>query len=250
MMKFKYVKNSALEFGHSSTFMPKPCSATTVRVHTHIPAVEERRAPVLRRAWRPCLDGLLVRLWPLALSTRPAPLPSMNPSNSFRRLRSRFRGPDQPRVLARNCSACIRIPVTGTSPSAAAEYRVPGPEREPLPGVLRVPQRVSTASSARIEPAAPIDKDLYELPPAEYQDIAKLPSSLELLDALREDHEFLTEGDVFTQTSSTRGWSTRSINEVALMRAYPASFHHQRSTTTCDISGPTPIKGRGPRHNQ
>ena len=96
-----------------------------------------------------------------------------------------------------------------------------GPEREPLPGLLRLPQR-------RIEPAAPIDKDLYELPPAEYQDIAKLPSSLEAaLDALREDHEFLTEGDVFTQDLIDTWLDYKETNEVAPMRAYVHPYEYQ-----------------------
>ncbi|MBF1158350.1 MAG: type I glutamate--ammonia ligase, partial [Thermobifida sp.] len=80
----------------------------------------------------------------------------------------------------------------------------------------------------RIEPREPIDKDLYELPPAEYQDIAKLPSSLEAaLDALREDHEFLTEGDVFTQDLIDTWLEYKETNEVAPMRAYPHPYEYQ-----------------------
>ena len=72
------------------------------------------------------------------------------------------------------------------------------------------------------------DKDLYELPPAEYQDIAKLPSSLEAaLDALREDHEFLTEGDVFTQDLIDTWLEYKETNEVAPMRAYPHPYEYQ-----------------------
>ena len=70
--------------------------------------------------------------------------------------------------------------------------------------------------------------DLYELPPAEYQDIAKLPGSLEAaLDALREDHEFLTEGDVFTQDLIDTWLEYKETNEVAPMRAYPHPFEYQ-----------------------
>ena len=51
----------------------------------------------------------------------------------------------------------------------------------------------------RIEPHEPVDKDLYELPPEEAKSIPQAPTSLEAsLAALEEDHEFLTEGDVFT----------------------------------------------------
>ena len=86
----------------------------------------------------------------------------------------------------------------------------------------------TTASSAGSSRQPPIDKDLYELPPAEYQDIAKLPSSLEAaLDALREDHEFLTEGDVFTQDLIDTWLDYKEANEVAPMRAYVHPYEYQ-----------------------
>ena len=52
----------------------------------------------------------------------------------------------------------------------------------------------------RIEPPAPIDKDLYELPAEEAKDIKKAPANLEAaLEALEADHDFLLEGGVFTE---------------------------------------------------
>ena len=52
----------------------------------------------------------------------------------------------------------------------------------------------------RIEPPAPVDKDLYELPPEEHAQIAQVPGSLpEVLDALEADHAYLSEGGVFTE---------------------------------------------------
>ena len=51
----------------------------------------------------------------------------------------------------------------------------------------------------KIEPAAPIDKDLYELPPEEHTQVPTVPGSLDaVLDALEEDHDYLLAGDVFT----------------------------------------------------
>ena len=51
----------------------------------------------------------------------------------------------------------------------------------------------------KIEPPAPVDKDIYELPPDEMAEIAQVPTSLgAVLDALEDDHDFLTEGGVFT----------------------------------------------------
>jgi glutamine synthetase len=52
----------------------------------------------------------------------------------------------------------------------------------------------------RIEPHAPVDKDLYELPPEEAKNIPQVPGSLEeVLKALEADHEYLLAGDVFTK---------------------------------------------------
>ena len=80
----------------------------------------------------------------------------------------------------------------------------------------------------RIEPPAPIDKDLYELPPGRRTRTREAPSSLEAaLDALREDHEFLTEGDVFTQDLIDTWLDYKEANEVAPMRAYPHPYEYQ-----------------------
>ena len=51
----------------------------------------------------------------------------------------------------------------------------------------------------KIEPPAPIDKDLYDLPPEEVASVTQVPGSLpEVLDALEADHDYLLEGGVFT----------------------------------------------------
>jgi glutamine synthetase len=45
----------------------------------------------------------------------------------------------------------------------------------------------------------PIDRNIYEMSPAEKKDIKSVPGSLDdALDALERDHAFLTEGGVFT----------------------------------------------------
>jgi glutamine synthetase len=51
----------------------------------------------------------------------------------------------------------------------------------------------------KIEPPAPVDKDLYELPPDEAANIPQVPSSLgAVINRLEEDHDYLLEGGVFT----------------------------------------------------
>ena len=51
----------------------------------------------------------------------------------------------------------------------------------------------------KTDPGAPVDKDLHDLPPAELAQVPTVPGSLiEALDALEADHDYLTEGNVFT----------------------------------------------------
>jgi glutamine synthetase len=74
----------------------------------------------------------------------------------------------------------------------------------------------------KIEPPAPIDKDLYELPPDEAASIAQVPGSLpEVLDALERDNEYLQEGGVFTEDIIGAWLDFKRVNEVDPIRLRP-----------------------------
>lgn len=232
MLKFKYViKNSALAAGKSATFMPKPVFGDNGSgMHTHLSLwkegvplfFDERGYGSLSDTARWFIGGLLEHA--------PALLAFTNPSiNSFRRLVPGFEAPVNLVYSARNRSACIRIPVTGTSPKAKrVEYRVPDPSANPYLSFSACLMAGIDGIRNRIEPATPIDKDLYELPPAEYEDIKKLPSSLEAaLEALREDHDFLMEGGVFTEDLIDAWLDLKETNEVAPFRVYPHPMEYQ-----------------------
>ena len=52
----------------------------------------------------------------------------------------------------------------------------------------------------KIHPGQPMDKDLYDLPPEELVDVPTVSDSLEqAIENLRNDHEFLIQGDVFSK---------------------------------------------------
>jgi glutamine synthetase len=74
----------------------------------------------------------------------------------------------------------------------------------------------------RIEPPDPIDKDLYELPPEEHAAIDQVPGTLaEVLTALEADHDYLTEGDVFTPDLIETWVDWKRHNEVDPIRLRP-----------------------------
>jgi glutamine synthetase len=79
----------------------------------------------------------------------------------------------------------------------------------------------------KIEPHAPVDKDLYELPPEEAAGIPQVPSSLpEVLDALEADHDYLLEGGVFTKDLIETWISYKRTAEIdyVRLRPHPAEF--------------------------
>ena len=74
----------------------------------------------------------------------------------------------------------------------------------------------------RIEPPAPVDKDLYELPPDEHAEIAQVPGSLPaVLDALEADHEYLLDGGVFTPDVIETWIDYKRTHEVDAIRLRP-----------------------------
>ncbi|HKV37746.1 MAG TPA: glutamine synthetase, partial [Blastocatellia bacterium] len=79
----------------------------------------------------------------------------------------------------------------------------------------------------RINPGAPLDKDIYDLPPEELAEVPSLPGSLDAaLAALEKDHAFLLKGDVFNEETIKR-WidykTDKEINAVR-MRPHPMEF--------------------------
>jgi len=74
----------------------------------------------------------------------------------------------------------------------------------------------------KIEPPAPVDKDLYELPPDELADIAQVPGSLpEVLDALEADNDYLQVGGVFPADLIETWIDYKRANEVDPIRLRP-----------------------------
>jgi len=77
----------------------------------------------------------------------------------------------------------------------------------------------------RIEPPAPVDRDLYDLPPEELKNIPQVPSSLDqALDALEADNDFLRVGGVFTDDLIETWIDYKRLNEVDAIRLRPHPY--------------------------
>ena len=80
----------------------------------------------------------------------------------------------------------------------------------------------------RLDPGQPIDKNLYDLPPAEAKQVKSTPGSLEqALDALEADHAFLLRRDVFTKDviETWLGYKRDKEIDAIRLRPHPYEFH-------------------------
>ena len=204
MQKYKYViKNTAARYGMTATFMPKPLlgdNGSGMHCHQSIwkngenVFFDQNGYAGLSDAARWYIGGLLKHAPSLLAFTNPS-------TNSYRRLVPGFEAPINLIYSARNRSACIRIPMFSNSPRAKRiEFRAPDPTANPYLAFSAMLMAGLDGIQNRTEPPAPIDKDLYELPPEEKADIQQTPRTFrEVLENLRHDQEYLTKGDVFTQ---------------------------------------------------
>ena len=203
VMKFKYIiKNTAWAAGKTVTFMPKPIfgdNGSGMHIHQSlwndgVPLFyDESGYGQLSDTARYYIGGLLHHAPSLLAFTNPT-------ANSYHRLVPGFEAPVNLVYSARNRSACIRIPLTGSNPKAKRiEFRCPDPSSNPYLAFSACLLAGLDGIQNRIEPPAPVDKDLYELPPDEHAEINQVPATLtDVLDRLEEDHDYLLAGDVFT----------------------------------------------------
>jgi glutamine synthetase len=70
-----------------------------------------------------------------------------------------------------------------------------------------------------------MDKDLYDLPPEELKKIPQMPSSLEeAINNLKNDHEYLLKGDVWTKDAIETWIEYKRTREVDALRLRPHPY--------------------------
>ena len=124
-----------------------------------------------------------------------------NPStNSYKRLVPGFEAPLMLAYSAANRSASIRIPYAINPKTAHIEVRFPDCMANPYLAFAAMLMAGLDGIKNKIEPGEAMDKNLYDLPPEEAANVPQVCGSLdEALKALRADHDYLTEGGVFSE---------------------------------------------------
>src|SRR5437867_2742737 len=158
------------------------------------------------------------------LKHAPALLAIIAPStNSYKRLVPGYEAPINLVYSQRNRSACVRIPVYSKSEGAKRiEFRTPDNTCNPYLSFSACLMAGLDGIANKIDPGKPVDKDLYELPPAEAKKIKQLPGDLSIvLDNLEKSHDWLLKGDVFTPDVIETWIEYKRKNEVDPVRLRP-----------------------------
>ena len=222
---FKYVlKNVAAKYNHTVTFMPKPLYGDNgTGMHTHmsfwkdgVPLFAGNKYAGMSQDALYAIGGIMKHCKALCAITNPT-------TNSYKRLVPGFEAPINLAYSSRNRSAAIRLPMYSGSPKAKRiEFRTPDPSCNGYLAFAAIAMAMIDGIQNKIDPGDPMDKNIYDLPPEELAEMESAPGSLEeALNALKQDHDFLLKGDVFTKDVIEYWIAYKMKNEVDPVRSRP-----------------------------
>jgi glutamine synthetase len=224
---YKYIcKNVAKRHSKTVTFMPKPIFGDNgTGMHTH-QSIWKGETPLFAGNGYAGMSDLAMHYIAGILHHAPALAAFTNPgTNSYRRLVPGFEAPINLAYSSRNRSASVRIPMYSPSPKAKRiEVRFPDPTCNPYLAFSAMLMAGLDGVQRRLDPGQPLDKDIYALTPAELAEVPSMPPSLEAsLENLKNDHEFLLKGDVFTP-DLIETWIELKMKEVSAIRLRPHPY--------------------------
>ena len=200
MQIYKYVVHQvAHAYGKTATFMPKPIKEDNGSgMHTHMSIWEKGKPLFAGNGYAGLSDmclyfigGVIKHAKALNAFTNPA-------TNSYKRLVPGYEAPVLLAYSSRNRSASCRIPYGAGSKAKRVEFRFPDALANPYLCYASLLMAGLDGIQNRIHPGEAMDKNLYDLPPAELEQVPTVCGSLrEALDSLEADMDFLLKGDVF-----------------------------------------------------
>ena len=224
----KYVvQNVAHAYGKTATFMPKPLVGDNGNgMHVHQSIAKKGKNLFQGKKYGGLSDTALYYIGGIFKHARALNAFTNASTNSYKRLVPGFEAPVMLAYSARNRSASCRIPFDANPKATRIEIRFPDPTANPYLAFSAMLMAGLDGIKNKIHPGDPMDKDLYDLPPEELEDIPTVCSSLdEALEALDADRAFLTVGDVFTD-DMIDAYIDLKMEEVTRLRmsTHPVEF--------------------------
>ena len=201
MQIYKYVIHQVAQaYGKTATFMPKPVfgdNGSGMHCHQSIwnkgePTFAGNKYADLSDTCLSYIAGILKHAKAINAFTNPT-------TNSYKRLVPGYEAPVLLAYSARNRSASCRIPHVTSPKAKRVEVRFPDPGANPYLAFAAMLMAGLDGIQNKLHPGDAMDKNLYDLPPAELAKIPTVCSSLrEAMTSLDSDRGFLKMGGVFT----------------------------------------------------
>ena len=198
---YKYsIHNVAQAYGKTATFMPKPVFGDNGSgMHVHQSIWKDGNPMFAGDKYADLSDTCLYYIGGILKHAKAINAFANASTNSYKRLVPGYEAPVLLAYSARNRSASCRIPYTTSPKAKRIEVRFPDPTANPYLAFASMLMAGLDGINNKIHPGDPMDKNLYDLPPAELAEIPTVAGSLrEALEALDKDREFLKVGGVFT----------------------------------------------------
>ena len=197
---YKYcIQQVAQIYGKTATFMPKPIYGDNGSgMHCHQSIWKDGKPMFAGDKYAGLADMCLSYIAGVIKHAKAVNAFTNPTTNSYKRLVPGFEAPVLLADSARNRSASCRIPYTESPKAKRVEVRFPDPLANPYLGFAALLMAGLDGVKNKLHPGDAMDKDLYDLPPAELKQIPTVCGSLrEALQSLDKDRDFLKAGGVF-----------------------------------------------------
>ena len=201
MQVYKYVVQMVAQaYGKTATFMPKPIKDDNGSgMHTHMSIWKDGKPTFAGNGYAGLSDTCLYYIGGVIKHAKAVNAFTNATTNSYKRLVPGFEAPVLLAYSARNRSASCRIPYGAGDKSKRVEFRFPDALANPYLSFSALLMAGLDGIQNKIHPGEAMDKNLYDLPPAELESVPTVCGSLrEALESLEADNEFLLQGGVFT----------------------------------------------------
>lgn len=226
---YRYVvQNVANSYGKTATFMPKPLAFEPGAGFEIQQALWQGEKPIfagqgyadLSESCLHFIGGILQHAHALNAFANPT-------TNSYRRLAPGQTTPRHLAYAALNRSAAIRLPFAARPDDKRVELRFPDPSANAYLTCSAILMAGLDGMAKRIDPGEPMDRNLYDLPANEIEELPTVCRSLDqALTALDADRSFLTQGEVFSD-GVIDAYIALKRSEIEAQEAVPHPIEYQ-----------------------
>jgi glutamine synthetase type I len=226
ILKYTIWMTSA-SYGKTATFMPKPIVGDNGSgMHVHQSVWKDGKNMFTGNGYSGLSDFALFYIGGIIKHAKALNAITNPGTNSYKRLVPGFEAPINLAYSARNRSAACRIPLVTNPKARRVEVRFPDPTANSYLAFAAMLMAGLDGVQNKIHPGDPIDKNMYDLPPAQAKKVQHVCSSLEMaLECLNKDRNFLTAGGVFSD-DMLDAYSALKMEELTRFRmtTHPVEF--------------------------